>query len=236
VSNWRLAQNYREVKAEVVVHKDQIVNGGLDIWYSVVYDVDGKSYYNERLTVLDYFARNEPDNTDVARVLENAYKNKAKISIWVSPGNPATAFVSRDFPFQAVLRRSMLGVAFAVVALAGIVGLVGALFNFGYYRKYLGMTRSWGTTAVVCAVIFPLRLLFVDAHTDYDDAVNDTFFVIEIIAFLFLWGSVSIMFEPDINDPTQWKRAYTPESASDKTDGLDTPAKAGGRGKRKRTR
>jgi hypothetical protein len=81
-----------------------------------------------------------------------------------------------------------------------------------------------------------LRLLFVDSDADYNDSASDIVFIMEFIAVLCLWASVSIMFERNTKEPAQGTKTIKPESASGRTEDANTRAKAGGRGKRTRTR
>ncbi len=227
--NWELAQDYREVKGDAVQHNDKTANGTPERWYAATYEVAGKPYYTERLTVLDDSALDEPDNTAVARALEAAYKSASKISIWVSPGNPQSAFVSRDFPDQAVLRRLPLGIAFAVLAIAGVAGLLGAVFNFGYYQRFFAQVRGWGICALLCGFVLPLRLFFIDPDADFGDTANELVSILELVASLFLIVAVSTMFECNRDKPVA--RAGAKKTKPDTTAGAVHDAGAPREGK-----
>lgn len=158
LGNWQQARDYRAVSAKVVTREGTADDGTLMSWPAASYEVDGKTYLAERLTVLDDDAPDERSNAAVMRTLE-ASRGDMTITVWVSPRRPEIALVSRDLPVQSLWGRVPLGVGFALIALAGLAGAVGALFNFGYYRNLFDSAGAWGFSAAWCGIIFPLLWL-----------------------------------------------------------------------------
>ncbi len=158
LGNWQQARDYRAVSAKVVTRDGKADDGSAVSWPAASYEVDGKTYYAERLTVLDDDAPDERSNAAVMRALE-ASRGDMTITVWVSPRKPEIALVSRELPVKSLWARVPLGVGFALIALAGVAGAVGSLFNFGYYRNLFESASAWGFSAAWCGIIFPMLWL-----------------------------------------------------------------------------
>jgi hypothetical protein len=195
IQNWQAAQHYRELDAKIATRTVRLTDGSKDVAVVVVYDIDGKPYITERLTPADDDAFDEPDNAGVYRSLLPLAKMEATTKVWVDPADPRTAMASRFFPEQMVLRRVSLAIAFPLLSLICAVAALGALGNFGYYRRFHNMKRGWIITAIVCALVFPLRRFLVDADADRDDAFLEFALIMEFIAFVFIFVSISTLFE-----------------------------------------
>ena len=188
--NWQLARDYRPVQAKVVTRTGKDSDGSTVNWPAASYEVDGKTYYAERLSVLDDDAPDEPSNADVVKTLEASRGDGKTITVWVSPRKPEIALVSRDLPVQSLWGRAPMGIGFALIALAGVAGALGALVNFGYYRKLYGAAGLWGFSAVWCGFIFPVMLL-VSSEKDVEFFVVCFVGFFALIGIFLLWGAIS---------------------------------------------
>lgn len=197
VQDWRLAQDYREVAARVVGSSVALPGGGTHSVIAAQYEIEGKTYHTTRLTLADDSARDEPENAGFASSLGPLANTDAKTTVWVNPNDPTQAVVSRFFLDQAILRRVSLALAFTLLALAGVVAALGALGNFGYYRRFDKQKRSWAVTAAICGVVFALRRLLVDPDASWDDVFLDIVLVLELIAWLFIYVTITLLFERD---------------------------------------
>lgn len=155
VGNWNLARDYQPVEATVVERTGKD-DGGTFNWYAARYDVAGKTYETERLTVLEDEAIDEPANDAVLKSLAKARNEQKTATIWVSPRRPDVALVSRDLPVGTLWPRAMQAVIFTVFALGGTVGAIGALFNFAYYQRLHDAAGLWIFGALWCGFIFPI--------------------------------------------------------------------------------
>lgn len=189
LGNWNLARDYKAVTATVIQRTGSDENGAF-YWQAASYEVDGKSYETSRMTVLEDEAIDEPANAIVMKGLDNARSAQKPVIIWVSPRIPEIAVVSRDLPIRTLWPRALMGVGFAILALAGVSGFFGALGGFGYYRRQFDAAGLWGFSAAWCGFIFPIMLL-----VSQEDSVE--FFVLcivglfALIGVLMLWGAVS---------------------------------------------
>ena len=197
VQNWRLAQHYREVDASILTRTTRLADGGTDVAVAASYEVDGKPYVTVRLTPADDDAFDEPESAAVAKSLQSVARMNARTKVWVDAADPRAAVVSRAFPSEMVLRRASLAIAFPVLALMAAVGALGALGNFGYYRRFHKYNRGWVRTALFCAVAFSVRRLFSDAYLDIDDVFFDFTMIMELLGFIFIGASISVLFERD---------------------------------------
>lgn len=189
LGNWNLARDYKAVPATVVQRTGSDENG-MFYWQAARYEVDGKSYETSRMTVLEDEAIDEPANAIVMKGLDNARSNQKPVTIWVSPRIPEIAVVSRDLPIGTLWPRALMGVGFAIFALAGVAGFFGALCGLGYYRRQFDAAGLWAFSAAWCGFIFPIMLLVLQA----DDAEFFVRFIVGLFAFigvLMLWGAVS---------------------------------------------
>ena len=180
LGNWQQARDYRAVSAKVVTLEGKADDGSAVRWPAASYEIDGKTYYAERLTVLDDDAPDERSNAAVMSTLE-ASRGDMTITVWVSPRKPEIALVSRELPVKSLWARVPLGVGFELIALAGVAGAVGSLFNFGYYRNLFDSAGAWGFSAVWCGIIFPM-LWLMSAQSDID------LFVVMFVGFFALMG------------------------------------------------
>ena len=189
ISNWVLARDYQPVAASVIERSGKDDAGTFN-WYAARYDVAGKSYDTERLTVLDDDAIDEPSNAVVLKALAEARSQEKKVTVWVSPRKPDVALVSRDLPLGSLWSRLPFTIIFAVFAVAGALGAVGALVGFAYYRKMVDAAGLWVFGALWCGFIFPL-LMLVTSQQDVE------FFVVIFVGFfaligvLVLWGAIA---------------------------------------------
>ena len=189
LGNWNLARDYKAVTATVIQRTGSDENGTF-YWQAATYEVDGKSYETSRMTVLEDEAIDEPANAIVMKGLENARSAQKPVIIWVSPRIPEIAVVSRDLPIRTLWPRALMGVGFAILALAGVSGFFGALGGFGYYRRQFDAAGLWGFSAAWCGFIFPIMLL-----VSQEDSVE--FFVLcivglfALIGVLLIWSAVS---------------------------------------------
>ena len=189
LGNWNLARDYKQVPATVVQRTGSDENGTF-YWQAARYEVDGKSYETARMTVLEDEAIDEPANAVVMKSLDIARSTQKPVAIWVSPRIPEIAVVSRDLPITTLWPRALMGVGFAIFALAGVTGFFGALCGLGYYRRQFDAAGLWGFSAAWCGFVFPIMLL-----VSQEDNVE--FFVLCIVGLfafigvLMLWGAVS---------------------------------------------
>ena len=198
VGNWQQAKDYREVDAKVVTRSGQDADGTTASWVAAEYVVDGKTYLAERMSVLDDDGFDNPVNAAAAQTLEVARKANYTVKIWVSPRKPEIALVSRDLPVGALLPRAPMAIGFALIALAGVAGFVGALLNFGYYRKLYNAAGMWLFAGVWCGFIFPILLLVTsEKEVEFWIVVFVGFFA--LIGVLLLWSAVSSSFTGNVS-------------------------------------
>ena len=74
IGNWRFALDYSEVQAKVVTREGKAPDGTTVNWLAARYDVNGQSYFAERLSVLDDDSPDEAYNSRVLRRLEAAQR------------------------------------------------------------------------------------------------------------------------------------------------------------------
>ena len=134
LDNWNVARDYQAVEATLIERTGKD-DGGTYNWYAARYNVAGKTYQTERLTVLEDEAIDEPSNEVVLKSLAKAHNEQKTATIWVSPRRPDIAVVSRDFPVGSLWQRAMQAIIFTVFALGGAFGAVGTLANLSYYRR-----------------------------------------------------------------------------------------------------
>ncbi len=189
IGNWMLARDYQPVEATVIERTGKDDAGTFN-WYAARYDVAGKTYDTERLTVLDDDAIDEPSNAVVLKSLGDARNQEKKVTVWVSPRKPNVALVSRDLPWGSLWSRAPFTIVFSLFALAGVLGVVGALVGFSYYGNMLGAAGLWAFGALWCGFIFP-ALMLVTSQTNVEFIA--VFFVglFALIGVLVLWGAIA---------------------------------------------
>lgn len=190
VGNWNLARDYQAIDAKVVTRSGKASDGGTATWLAASYELGGKTYYAERLTVLD---DDDPDamaNADVEKALQASTGEGKTIKVWVSPRKPEIAVVSRDLPLLSLLALTPLALGFAVFALAGLFGAVGALFAFKYYRRQFDAVGLWVFASLWCGFIFPVLMLVMSQPSIEWFAVA----FVGLFAFfgvLMIWGAIA---------------------------------------------
>jgi Protein of unknown function (DUF3592) len=155
VGNWNVARDYRPVEATIVARTGKD-DGGTFNWYAARYDVAGKTYETERLTVLEDEAIDEPANDVVLKSLAKAHGEQKTATIWVSPRRPDIAVVSRDLPLGRLWSSIPFAFVFSLFAVGGAFGAIGTLANFAYYRRMHDAIGIWIFGALWCGFIFPI--------------------------------------------------------------------------------
>ena len=197
LGNWQVAKDYRETDAKVVTRGAKDADGSTVNWVAAEYVVDGKTYLAERMSVLDDDGFDNPVNAAAAQKLESARSANAPAKIWVSPRRPEIALVSRDLPLGALLPRAPMAIGFAFIAIAGVAGFIGALVNFGYYRKLHAASGMWLFAGVWCGFMFPILLLVSTARdVEFWVVVFVGFFA--LIGLGLLWSAISSSFTGNV--------------------------------------
>ena len=155
LGNWNVARDYLPVEATVVERTGKD-DGGTFNWYAARYDVAGKSYETERLTVLEDEAIDQPANAVVLKSLATARNEQKTATVWVSPRRPDIAVVSRDLPISWLWPKIPFAAVFALFASAGALGAVGTLANLSYCRRMNDAIGIWIFAAVWCGFTFPV--------------------------------------------------------------------------------
>ncbi len=189
VGNWWMARDYQATPATVVERTGKDADGEFK-WLATRYDVGGKTRETSRMTVLDDEAIDEPANDDVQTALRRSLGTEKPVTVWVSPRDPEIAVVSRDLPVKPVLARLPIAIGFAIFALAGVTGALGALFSFGYYKKQFDVIGLWGFAGAWCGFIFPVWLMMLS------DASIETFGIVfvglfALIGVFLVWGAAA---------------------------------------------
>jgi hypothetical protein len=128
IGNWKLALDYSDVQAKVVTREGKAPDGTAVSWLAASYEVNGNTYFAERLSVLDDDSLDEAYNSRVLRWLESAQRNNnGSINVHVSPRHPEIALVSNDFPLPSLMSRAPLALGFTLLAIVGALGAVGAI-------------------------------------------------------------------------------------------------------------
>ena len=214
VGNWWMARDYQAVQGTVVERAGKDADGEFK-WLAARYDVGGKTRETSRMTVLDDEAIDEPANDAVQSALRPNLGAEKPVTVWVSPRDPEVAVVSRDLPLKPVVARLPLAIGFAVFALAGVSGALGALFSFEYYQKQFDVIGLWVFAALWCGFIFPVLMLVLS------QASIETFAVVFVglfvlVGVLLLWGAVAATITGKGGEGFQMtssKRSKLPDSA-----------------------
>jgi len=191
ISNWRVAADYQAVMGSVVTQTAKAGDGTSYSWRAARYEIGGKQYLAERLTVLDEDDLDEPANAAVAKQLEDAQRESKPVTVWVSPRKPEIAVISRDLPVGALAPRLPMTLGFALVALAGIGGALGALPNFSYYRNLFDAVGIWGFGAAWSGFTLPMfSMVAREPHKETAALVFVGLFA--LVGLLLLWAAVSV--------------------------------------------
>ncbi len=196
IGNWKLALDYSEVQAKVVAREGKAPDGTAVTWLAASYEVNGKTYFAERLSVLDDDSLDEAYNSRVMGWLESAQRGSRTIKVHVSPRHPEIALVSNDLPLPSLMSRAPLALGFSLLALVGALGALGAVCNFGYYRRLSKNKSGWGLTAALCGLVFPI-MLRVGTDADSGEFTVDVLVFLTAIATLFLYAVTSNTLEKD---------------------------------------
>lgn len=182
LGNWNLARDYDEVPAKVVTRSGKAPDGSTTTWLAASYEVGGKSYFAERLSVLDDDSPDEAYNSRVMRWLEAAKRRDETKNVYVSPHHPEIAVVSNDFPLPSVLARIPLALGFTLLALGAAIGTVGVMLDAAYYRRLRSNWRIWVVVATLCTLVFPINLR-VGTDADSGEFAEDT---VPVVAWILL--------------------------------------------------
>jgi len=186
IGNWRLASAYAAVQAKVVTREGKAADGTSATWLAASYEVNGKNYFAERLSVLDDDSLDEAYNNTVLGWLERAQRDSSgAISVYVSPRHPEISLVSNELPLPSLMSRAPLALGFSLLAAVAALGAVGALCNFGYYRRLSKNKRGWVLTAALCGLVFPI-MSRVGTDADSGEFTVDVMVFLTAIAALFL--------------------------------------------------
>ena len=196
-SNWWLARDYQPTNGTPIKRTGKDDNGAFE-WLAVRYDVAGKTFETQRMTVLEDEAIDEPANAVVQRMLANT----ASTTVWVSPRNAEIAVVDRDFPFFGVFPFLPMAIGFAVLALGGLCGALGAAFDRPYYKRQWAMLRPWMISAAGCALMLPALQWVLRAEGELT-FVGDAIVFFAACSFIALWIAVSgTIMEPRETPPS----------------------------------
>jgi len=190
VGNWSLARDYQSVQGEVIARTGQDA-GGSFTWYSVRYAVAGRNYDTSRLSVLEDEAIDEPYNATVFKRLEQAKATGKTVDVWVSPRLADVALLSRDLPVARLWPKALVGTGFAIFALAGLAGMVGAFTRFAWYGRLVEAAPMWGFAGAWCGFIFPVMMMVLsDSSVEWVPALMVGLFV--LIGVLLMWAAINI--------------------------------------------
>ena len=184
LGNGWLARDYQAVDATIVERSGRDADGEFK-WLAARYEVAGKRHETSRMTLLDDDAIDEPANDVMQKSLRQNLASEKPVTVWVSPRDADVAVVSRDLPWRALLPRLPMAIGFTLFALAGVSGVLGALFSLPYYTNQFNAIGLWIFAAIWCAISFAfLRLV-----TSGGDA---EWFVVAIIGFFVMVGIIML--------------------------------------------
>ena len=199
LGNWQLAKTYQPVAAEIVQRDAKDNAGNNATWLAAKYVVDGKAFFAERMSVLDDDAFDDPANNAALKSLEASFKDKQAQTIYVSPRRPEIALISRELPLTSTLVRLPLAIGFSALALVGGLGVLGAMFNFGYYRRQQAARVSWSIVSVLSLIAMPL---FVVVGTD-TFAAEFVVWLLGVFALVALWWIKTELFGLFSDEPVK---------------------------------
>ncbi len=187
--NWWQARDYQATTATVAQRTTKDAAGDFN-WYAAEYRIGERPYETARLTVLDDETIDEPSNELVLKTLEKAFREQQPITVWVSPRKPEVALVSRDLPLRSLWGRIPMAVGFSIFAIAGVMGTLGCLGNFAYYRRMVDAAGLWLFSALWCGFVFPLFIAVSRASSnEWIVATVISFFA--LIGVLMLYSAVA---------------------------------------------
>jgi Protein of unknown function (DUF3592) len=190
IGNWQQARDYQATPATVTQRSGKDAGGSFD-WYVAQYRIGERPYETARLTVLENEDIDEPSNDAVLKTLEKASKEKQSITVWVSPRKPEVAIVNRDLPLRSLWGRLPTAIGFSIFAIAGVMGALGCLGNFAYYRRMVDASGHWLFSALWCGFIFPM-LIVVARSNGVEWIAAAVVGLFALIGALFLYGAVAI--------------------------------------------
>ncbi|MBL8309794.1 MAG: DUF3592 domain-containing protein [Burkholderiales bacterium] len=201
VGNWQQARDYVATPAQVVQRVAKDGTGAHAAWSAAQYEVNGKRYFAERATVLDDDDPSAANNAQALKALDAARAGNQPITVWVSPRRPEIALLSRDLPLASLWPRLPMALGFPLFALAGLAGMVGALFNPGWYTRLANAAGVWLFAAAWCGFVFPMLLLITsDNPHEWGGVAIMSLFV--LVGIGCLWAAIagSLRGETGTND------------------------------------
>jgi hypothetical protein len=221
LGNWQQARDYQASSATVAQRTGKDAGGSFN-WYVAQYRIGERPYETARLTVLDDEDIDEPSNAAVLKTLENAFKEKQPITVWISPRKPEVAIVNRELPLRSLWGRLPTAVGFSIFAIAGVMGALGCLGNLAYYRRMVDAAGHWLFSALWCGFIFPMLIVVARSNgVEWIAAAVVGLFV--LIGALLLYGAVAI---------SLWGARKTAAVGSTSNAKASAPTKRGGFGGR----
>lgn len=190
VGNWLQARDYVATQAQAVQRTGTDAAGTLTSWPAAQYEANGQRHYAERATVLVEDDPAAASNAAVFKRLEAARAGKLPVTVWVSPRRPEIALLSRDLPLASLWPRVPMALGFPLFALAGLAGMIGALFNPGWYARLTQAAGVWAFAAAWCGFVFPMLLLIAgDAEADWVPIAFMSLFV--LVGIGSLWAAIA---------------------------------------------
>jgi hypothetical protein len=187
--NWWQSRDYRAVNADVVQRTGKDAEGSFT-YYVAQYRDGERTHETTRLTVLDDESVDEPSNETVLKTLEKAFSEKRPLTVWVSPRKPEIAVVNRDLPLRSLVARAPMAIGFSIFTMAGVMGAIGCLGNFAYYRRMVDASGLWLFSALWCGFVFPMFIVLAQARGgEWVATAVIGFFA--LIGVLMLYGAVA---------------------------------------------
>lgn len=156
--NWQQTRDYQLTPATVAQRTGKDAEGEFK-WYAAQYRVGERLHETARLTILDDEDIDEPSNEAVLKTLEDAFSRKQPVNVWVSPRKPEIAVVSRDLPVRSLWARIPMAIVFSIFTVAGVMGALGCIGNFAYYRRMIDASGAWIFAALWCGFVYPMMAL-----------------------------------------------------------------------------
>jgi hypothetical protein len=184
LGNWRLASDYVAAPANVIANRGRDSDGEYT-WFSARYEVAGKSFETARLSVLEDEKIDERFNAKVGERLQVAHANQQPIEVFVSPRKPEVAIIDRSLPIRSLWAKALVGVSFAVFALAGCIGFFSGLLKLSMYQKWHDVIAVWGFAGAWSLFSHTMFALFASGSNDFGAVFGVGFFV--LIGLLMQW-------------------------------------------------